>query len=55
VITRNSEGRWIERAVNGVTAEHATEKQDFGGQKQPHAEGGSIPLLSDVVELMPER
>ena len=39
-------------AIDQVCAEHAPEEHDFGEQKEPHAEGGRLPLLLHRLEVV---
>ena len=45
----------VERAVHQVGAEQAAEEHDFGQQEHPHAEGGGLPLLLHVGEVVLQR
>jgi len=45
------EHRRVRVAVDGVGKEEAAEEQDFGGQKDPHAERGGILLLLERLKL----
>jgi hypothetical protein len=44
----------VQRSIDGVGGEHATEEQNFRDQEHPHPETSSIALLLDVLELMGE-
>ncbi len=42
-------------AINRVSDEETAEKQDLGGEKDPHSELGRLVLLVSVLEMMVER
>src|SRR5262249_218952 len=42
----------IPSAINEISAEHASEKHDFGAQEPPHAERRSVALLLDVGKVV---
>ncbi len=44
-IAANAEGGAERAAIDGVSEEQTTEKQDFGDQENPHAERGGLLLL----------
>ena len=45
----------IKMAINNVAQEKPAEKKDFSGQKGPHAMGGGLFLLFEVIELLGQR
>src|SRR5215469_5031181 len=50
-ITADAESGEVVVPVNSVGKEHAAEEQNFGGQKDPHAERGSFFLLLERFKL----
>ena len=49
------QGLVIRGPVHQVRGEQPAEEHDFGQQEHPHAEGGSLPLLLHVGEVMLQR
>src|SRR6266446_2015825 len=50
-VTANAEGGAESAAINGVSEEHAPEKQDFSDEENPHAERSGFLLLLERLKL----
>jgi hypothetical protein len=54
VMATNLERRQVPVTVNGIAGKQAAKEKDFGRQKNPHAQAGSLVLLQLVVKLFRE-
>src|SRR5229473_4609952 len=50
-VTANAESGAESAAIDGVSAEHAAEKQDFSDEENPHAERSGFLLLLERLKL----
>jgi hypothetical protein len=53
-VASDDEGRQVQGPVDRVGSEHAAEKQNFGGEEDPHSEPSGFVLLLEILELMGE-